>query len=186
MISLPPLGPGRHFVLDTILVDATGPEISRQCADVVTEGTAGAPSAALRAPATLHASCRLQWTFTGQQCASVSDALVAAFKDMTGDDCGSGEKCLYSLGSANATVITGKHETPAKHYKDDLSFHAAQEGADCVVGGFSTSETWYAVLDDGTNYCNLRNLADHTGLAFHEAVSASDCTQLKSANCDKY
>ena len=24
--------------------------------------------------------------------------------------------------------------------------------------GFSTSETWYAVLDYGTNYCNLHNL----------------------------
>ena len=24
--------------------------------------------------------------------------------------------------------------------------------------GYSTSETWYAVLDSGTNYCNLHNL----------------------------
>ena len=28
----------------------------------------------------------------------------------------------------------------------------------CVVSGYSTSETWYAVLDSGTNYCNLHNL----------------------------
>lgn len=26
--------------------------------------------------------------------------------------------------------------------------------------GYSTSETWYAVLDYGTNYCNLRNLIE--------------------------
>ena len=24
--------------------------------------------------------------------------------------------------------------------------------------GYSTSETWYAILDFGTNYCNLHNL----------------------------
>ena len=30
---------------------------------------------------------------------------------------------------------------------------------------FSTSSIWYAILDFGTNYCNLRNLLDGTGLS---------------------
>jgi len=33
-----------------------------------------------------------------------------------------------------------------------------------IVQGYSTSETWYAFLDYGTNYCNLHNLI--TGLLF--------------------
>ena len=28
----------------------------------------------------------------------------------------------------------------------------------CVLQGYSRSETWYALLDYGTNYCNLHNL----------------------------
>ena len=27
-----------------------------------------------------------------------------------------------------------------------------------LLQGYSTSEVWYAVLDNGTNYCNLHNL----------------------------
>lgn len=50
------------------------------------------------------------------------------------------------------------HETPVKHYVDDLTFTFKQNGADCNVDGSSSSETWYAVLDFGTNYCNLNNL----------------------------
>ena len=57
--------------------------------------------------------------------------------------------------------------------------------------GFSTSETWYAYLDYGTNYCNLRNLADGAGITsatygFSEQTSNSICTQYTSHNCDKY
>ena len=31
--------------------------------------------------------------------------------------------------------------------------------------GYSRSETWYAVLDYGTNYCNLHNLITGTTLS---------------------
>ena len=43
-----------------------------------------------------------------------------------------------------------------------------------------------AVLDDGTNYCNLHNLVEASGLSFSEDVDTSDCTQYSSANCAKY
>ena len=103
------------------------------------------------------------------------------------DNCGSGEKCGYSILMATDAVVKGKHETPKHHYKDDLSFALTPTGASsCEVGAYSTSEIWYAVLDDGTNLCNLRNLVSATGLSYTENIDHSRCTQWDSANCDKY
>jgi len=139
------------------------------------------------APNTIHAHCRLQWTFTGAACSDAVSALASAINKMSGfSDCGTSEKCGYVMGTQNATFIAAKHETPVKHYKDDLTMSFSASGSDCKVQGYSTSEIWYAVLDDGTNYCNLHNLAVASGLTFKEDVSASDCTQLAIANCDKY
>ena len=68
-------------------------------------------------------------------------------------------------------------------YVDDLTFSLATSSSGCNVKAYSTSRTWYikdllqkdknmsdmpmeisfsryAVLDMGTNYCNLRNLVD--------------------------
>ncbi len=46
------------------------------------------------------------------------------------------------------------------------------------------------MLDYGTNYCNLRNLVDGSGLSqsawFKEDTSDSVCTQYSSHDCDKY
>ena len=43
--------------------------------------------------------------------------------------------------------------------------------------GYSTSETWYAVLDSGTNYCNLHNLI--TGvLSFDQTYPRLLCLYL--------
>ena len=59
-----------------------------------------------------------------------------------------------------------------------------------MLQGKSSSETWYAVLDSGTNYCNLRNLVNGADLdkapGFKEDVSDSTCTQFSSADCGKY
>ena len=56
--------------------------------------------------------------------------------------------------------------------------------------GYSTSQTFYAVLDMSTNYCNLRNLLTGSGLdqsqVFTETTSNSICTQYSSANCGMY
>jgi hypothetical protein len=63
-------------------------------------------------------------------------------------------------------------------------------GNSCTVDGYSTSELWYAILDYGTNYCNLHNIVTGAGLdkvySFSEKTSDSDCTQYSSADCDKY
>ena len=56
--------------------------------------------------------------------------------------------------------------------------------------GFSTSETWYAVLDFGTNYCNLNNLITGAGLdkvsGYVEDTNDNICTQHSTANCTVY
>ena len=58
--------------------------------------------------------------------------------------------------------------------------------------GYSTSELIYAILDKGTNYCNLHNLVVGSGLTnttrygFTETTDDSVCTEYTSANCNKY
>eukprot|EP00180_Rhodochaete_pulchella_P000640 Plantae.Rhodophyta-Rhodochaete_pulchella.ctg14724.p1 GENE.Plantae.Rhodophyta-Rhodochaete_pulchella.ctg14724~~Plantae.Rhodophyta-Rhodochaete_pulchella.ctg14724.p1 ORF type:complete len:276 (-),score=27.22 Plantae.Rhodophyta-Rhodochaete_pulchella.ctg14724:38-793(-) len=138
-------------------------------------------------PNSLHASCKLQWTFPSTQCSAASSTIVTAAQKMAGfDSCASSEKCGYVVGTYNASYFEGKHETPVKHYKDDLTISFSDSGSGCVAHGYSTSEIWYAVLDDGTNYCNLHNLADASGINYQETIDKSACTQWQSANCDKY
>eukprot|EP00003_Mantamonas_plastica_P018890 TRINITY_DN3081_c0_g2_i2.p3 TRINITY_DN3081_c0_g2~~TRINITY_DN3081_c0_g2_i2.p3 ORF type:complete len:166 (+),score=58.18 TRINITY_DN3081_c0_g2_i2:889-1386(+) len=137
----------------------------------------------------LHASCKLTWTFPNDNCANVTGMIVGQIQAMSGSNCGTSEKCNYVLKSNSNGVIKAVHSTPVKHYKDDLTITAVNWGsndAHCDLDGFSTSETWYAVLDYGTNYCNLHNLVANGGLKFTESADDSSCTQYSSANCDKY
>lgn len=139
-----------------------------------------------------HASCKLTWKFNNANWTFVGNSLANEFKILSGTDCGDGEKCRYKLTSQTDTEIKGTHTTPVHLYVDDLTFTLQSTGTDsCTVEAFSTSETWYAYLDYGTNYCNLRNLADGAGITsatygFSEQTSNSICTQYTSHNCDKY
>lgn len=139
-----------------------------------------------------HASCRVDWSF-GKSC----DAVQAALRNQmeiwkTADNCGTGQKCLYTFLNFTSTTLTGLHETPVKHYVDDISFTFTPGGGEdiCNVQGFSSSQLWYAILDYGTNYCNIKNLVDGAGLQddakFSESTSNSVCTQYTSANCEVY
>ncbi|KAK6166522.1 hypothetical protein SNE40_023188 [Patella caerulea] len=139
----------------------------------------------------LHASCKVDWETTGQ-CSAVQTKIVDQIKAWNGPSgCASGgEKCLYSLVSQSSSQVKATHETPVKHYKDDLTFTFSQNGNLCQIHGYSRSETWYAVLDYGTNYCNLHNLitgAEVDKMAgYKEMTSDSSCTQFSSADCSKY
>ncbi|KAK7881357.1 hypothetical protein WMY93_029766 [Mugilogobius chulae] len=66
-----------------------------------------------------------------------------------------------------------------------------------IIGGgvirpqaMSISQTWYAIKDHGTNYCNLYNLMEGSGLTeargYREITSDFMCTQRSSANCTVY
>ncbi|KAK7110172.1 uncharacterized protein [Littorina saxatilis] len=140
----------------------------------------------------LHASCKTKWDWPSTACADVVSALEAQIAKWNNTECGSGEKCGYGLTSKTSTQLQAKHVTPVKHYVDDLTFTFKPEGggSGCQVDGYSTSETWYAVLDYSTNYCNLHNLITGAGLdkvsGYSEQTSDSICTQFSSANCEKY
>lgn len=140
----------------------------------------------------LHASCRIDWTWA-INCTVIKDAIVKQINIWsTPNNCkDGGEKCLYKLKEVTADQITATHSTPVKHYIDDLTFTFKANGSElCNVEGYSTSELWYAVLDFGTNYCNLHNLITGAGLdkfpKYTEATNDGICTQYSSRNCDKY
>ncbi|XP_078090953.1 uncharacterized protein LOC144507667 [Mustelus asterias] len=145
------------------------------------------------AVAPIHAQCSVEWTF-GIPCKSVYLELVTQIKAWkTADNCANGgEKCLYTLKSANEHYIVAQHTTPVHKYVDNLTFKLVSplDNGSCKVSGFSVSELWYAVLDFGTNYCNLHNLIEGSGLdkvsGYSESTNNSKCTQYSSANCTIY
>ncbi|XP_032222875.1 uncharacterized protein LOC5521666 [Nematostella vectensis] len=143
-------------------------------------------------PRSLHASCTIHWQFK-LNCSHVNEAIVTEIKALSGDaGCkNGGEKCLYILVKSSPEEVKAIHETPKKHYKDDLTFtFTSSSDSACAVKGYSTSELWYAILDYGTNYCNLHNLITGSGLdkteGYVEETSDSVCTQYSKRNCDKY
>lgn len=145
-----------------------------------------APKPEAIVPGPIHASCRLTWQFTAD-CATVSAAIAKAARSMSGlSNCGSSEKCGYSITTVNSTYYEGQHETPKHHYMDRQTMSFSDNADGCFVHAFSTSEVWYAILDDGTNYCDLENLQTASGLSAITTCSDNTCTQYSSANCDKY
>uniref|UniRef100_V9L069 Uncharacterized protein n=1 Tax=Callorhinchus milii TaxID=7868 RepID=V9L069_CALMI len=141
----------------------------------------------------LHAQCSVKWTF-GVSCANVYEELVTQIKKWkTAENCAhGGEKCLYTLKSANVHYIVAEHTSPMHKYVDNITFRLVSSlGRDsCYVSGFSVSEKWYAVFDYGTNYCNLHNLIEGSGLDkvpnYSELTNNFQCTQYSSANCTIY
>merc|ERR1712071_129285 len=139
-----------------------------------------------------HASCKADWTF-GVSCEEAMQAIIDQMGAMSGPDgcADGGEKCLYEYVSTEDNVVKGTHTTPVAGYVDDLefTFTSAADGT-CSMHGFSTSETFYAVLDSSTNFCNMKNLITGAGLdqseAFSEVTNDDICTQYSSANCDDY
>lgn len=139
-----------------------------------------------------HASCSLQWSMQ-YSCSDAGKELavqINQWSDRSGCEHG-GQRCLYQLVFSNSTMIKATHTTPVAGYIDDLQFEFGT-GSDgvCVIDGYSRSQTWYAWLDWGTNYCNMRNLVTALGWqeidSFKEVTSNSVCTQYTTADCDKY
>ncbi|XP_071945738.1 uncharacterized protein [Antedon mediterranea] len=141
----------------------------------------------------LHASCHVNWTF-GINCSDVQNKLVNQVNKWSGRTyCpdNKGEKCLYEIVKKNMTNLDTKHTTPSKGYVDDQFFAFYQNSSGiCLTTGYSTSETVYAVLDKGTNYCDLHNLITGSGLdkvpKYTETTNDNICTQYSSADCDVY
>ncbi|XP_060928020.1 uncharacterized protein LOC133002262 isoform X2 [Limanda limanda] len=132
--------------------------------------------------------------YFGIPCQVVSKSLVSQIKKwrtMEGCTMG-GQRCLYKLQSASDHFIAAKHTSPFKRYVDDINFRLGHSYffTCCHVSAMSISETWYAIKDHGTNYCNLYNLIEGSGLTeargYKEVTSDFECTQRSSANCSVY
>jgi len=148
-----------------------------------------------------HASCSIEWNFSSP-CDRVSNLLETQMKAWEGDklcpknvsdSCPKmpcGQKCLYKVVSSSDGSLVGEHQTPVARYVDDITFSLASTATGCDVKALSSSRTWYAVLDMGTNYCNLRNLVDDSGLSsedgFTESTRNSVCTQYESRDCTRF
>jgi len=150
-----------------------------------------------------HASCKIDWIVPGS-CENIRTQLVSQMNQWEGDsncgqisdDCPSlpcGQNCLYEFIETQADgTLKGRHLTPVKRYVDSLTFKFEDQSnaSSCKIDAYSRSDLWYAILDFGTNYCNLRNLLDGTGLSgtdgFMEETSDSVCTQYTSRDCSRY
>ncbi|XP_076473025.1 uncharacterized protein LOC143302300 [Babylonia areolata] len=138
-----------------------------------------------------HASCKIDWNWPQNDCLFVKTKIIDQIGKWNNTNCSETEKCRYGLVSQNETQVKATHTTPVKLYVDDMTFtFNPGKSSSCQVGGESHSETWYAVLDYGTNFCNLHNLVTGAGLdkapGYSETTSNSVCTQYSSADCDKY
>lgn len=141
----------------------------------------------------LHASCTVVYEFNGT-CLSVNAALVQQIHEWNGTTCGTAtyvhQKCRYALDNASAERLTANHTTPVKKYVDDISMRFSQKsGGFCEVNAYSKSQLWYAFLDSGTNYCNIHNLVEGSGLESNltsKVTSNQVCTQYSSANCNRF
>ncbi|XP_038828654.1 uncharacterized protein LOC120027730 isoform X1 [Salvelinus namaycush] len=141
----------------------------------------------------LHAQCKVEWYF-GIPCRQVYEGLVTQIKQWrTMSSCVmGGQRCLYKLQAASIHFIAAKHTTPFKKSVDDLTFRLVsfEFFTHCHVSAMSVSESWYAIRDHGTNYCNLYNLMEGSGLTdasgYKEITSDFLCTQRSSADCTVY
>merc|ERR1712179_240797 len=147
-----------------------------------------------------HASCKIKWEIE-ESCEEFKTKIINQISEWEGESlCGTvsdscpglpcGQKCLYQFISTTPSSVVATHTTPLARYVDDVSFTMVQKGSGCSIDATSTSQTWYAVLDYGTNYCNLRNLVDGAGISglrgFSEITEDSVCTQYSTRDCNRY
>eukprot|EP00095_Tigriopus_kingsejongensis_P005559 maker-scaffold736_size104543-snap-gene-0.18 protein:Tk05559 transcript:maker-scaffold736_size104543-snap-gene-0.18-mRNA-1 annotation:"hypothetical protein DAPPUDRAFT_223657" len=145
----------------------------------------------------LHAECDVTWTI-GEACESAQQKIIDQMNAWDNEDCGTapgdqspnGQKCLYEFLGSEGLYSFGTHTTPIQRYVDDIDFtFNVQDDGGCTIEAHSKSQS-LSLLDYGTNYCNVFNLMDGSGLtqdpAFTEQTSDSICTQHSTADCDIY
>merc|ERR1712203_65380 len=148
-----------------------------------------------------HASCEVKWTIPSS-CEQFKTKIINQMDAWKGEelcppvseDCPTlpcGQRCLYNFTSYDDLTIIGTHQTPKHRFTDDLTFLLSDmDSSRCSVEATSNSRLSYAVLDFGTNYCNLRNLVEGAGISslesFEEETEDSICTQYSSRNCDRF
>merc|ERR1711936_1180866 len=145
--------------------------------------------------ALFHAECKVKWTLS-IPCNEAQIKIVDQMNAWDNEDCGTrpgdtepnGQKCLYHWTGSSGFVpakTNGTHTTPIHRYVDNLEFSFVPIGCfGCRIDAYSQS-TPESILDYGTNYCNLFNLMDGSGLTqdseFTEETNDAICTQRSIA-----
>ncbi|GAA6234117.1 uncharacterized protein LOC101160024 [Lates japonicus] len=102
-----------------------------------------------------HAYCKIVWLLA-VPCDQVNMAIVTQIKAM-----GS-----YKLGSATPSLIQANHTSAVGQIENvNFTMNGTSMGLGCHVEGSSISAFWYSLFDNGTNYCNLRNVIQGSGLS---------------------
>ncbi|KAM9718768.1 uncharacterized protein ACNS7B_019864 [Menidia menidia] len=103
---------------------------------------------------TTTAFCKIVWLI-GVPCDQVTTAIVTQIKAM-----GS-----YNLGSVTPTVIQANHTSGIGQIESvNFTMTPTSMVLGCHVQGSSVSAVWFSLYDNGTNFCNLRNVIKGSGL----------------------
>ncbi|KAM6990076.1 uncharacterized protein LKV04_009649 [Tautogolabrus adspersus] len=126
---------------------------------------------------TTHAYCRIVWLL-GLPCDQVSMALLTQIKAM-----GS-----YKLGPVTAALIQANHTSAVGQIEGvNFTMMGTAMGLGCHVEGSSVSAFWFSLFDNGTNYCNLHNVIQGSGLTkapgFIEYTNEWLCLGMEISAC---
>lgn len=131
-----------------------------------------------------HANCALDVTYTGQTCSQVYSAMETVITNYEAGDAGAG---VYAfVDKKQDTYFWVTRETPTHHYIDDIGFEFTESNGSCTVTSKSRSET-LSVYDYSTNYCNMWNVLNTTGVFANTKVH--DCAYPAAdptTTCAKY
>ncbi|XP_029046763.1 uncharacterized protein LOC114877845 [Osmia bicornis bicornis] len=141
-------------------------------------------------PYPLHASCIIKWTF-GETCTYTMQKFRCQILNWSSTNCGPhGNRCLYTLKEPKPdenNVIRAVHFAPNLKTMETMRIDFEEINNTCTATGESTSNEWFRVFDDGTNYCDLHNLVTGTGFdkstKFLEMTNNAVCTQYTMAVC---
>ncbi|TNN67479.1 hypothetical protein EYF80_022285 [Liparis tanakae] len=129
------------------------------------------------APSPTQAYCKIVWLL-GVPCDQVNMAIVTQVKAM-----GS-----YKLGPVTAALIQANHTSSVGQIESvNFTMMATAMSMGCHVEGLSVSAFWFSLLDNGTNYCNLHNVIQGSGLSkapgFTEYTNEWLCLGLGLSAC---
>ncbi|CAL1580269.1 unnamed protein product [Knipowitschia caucasica] len=130
-------------------------------------------------PDLTHAYCRIVWLL-GVPCERVSFAITTQIKAMAS----------YKLvGPATASLIQANHTSGSGQYESvNFTMIGTSMGMGCHIEGSSMSSFWYSLFDNGTNYCNLHNVIEGSGLSqapgFVEFTNEWLCLGVGISSCN--
>ncbi|XP_034190691.1 uncharacterized protein LOC117608986 [Osmia lignaria lignaria] len=127
----------------------------------------------------------------GETCTYTMQKFRCQILNWSSTNCGPhGNRCLYTLKEPKPdenNVIRAVHFAPNLKTMETMRIAFEEINNTCTATGESTSNEWFRVFDDGTNYCDLHNLVTETGFdkssKFLEMTNNAICTQYTMAIC---